>query len=197
MKKMIYLLLCLGLFATFISTSQAQEKKTDISDDEVYYDENYKGSDIIKDIFIDFGYGADKFGIGLGFRYWNLGASFGITGLGISLPDYDKTTYLNRTESVNTERYASIAVTTDLYYFYDFNEKYTVFANIGYAVGTDTILARKASSTDTRLYRWGSENNSEITFGLGVQYFFEKWIGLGVGYHTRRGIFAQFNYFWF
>ncbi len=198
MKIFFNLCLLVVLFCSMVNPSLAQTGKSeDIKEEEPYYDEDYRGSDIVKDIFIDLGYGAEKFGIGIGFRYWNFGASFGLTGIGVSLPDYDKTTYLNRTENVITEKYASIAVTTDLYYFYDINDKYTAFVNFGYSVGTDTILARKASSNDDRLYRWGSENNSELTFGLGFQYFFEKWIGLGVGYHSRRGVFAQFNYFWF
>ena len=198
MKKSIFIILLISLFGFIFNSATAQSKKSkDTTDDAVYYDDNYKGSDIIKDIFIDVGYGPDKLGIGLGFRYWVFGASFGLTGLGVTLPNYDRTTYLNQTEPVFTEKYSTIAVTTDIYYFFDINEDYTVFANFGYAVGTDTILARKASSNDNKLYRWGSENNSEITYGLGFQYFFEKWIALGVGYHSRRGAFAQFNYYWY
>lgn len=200
MRKYIFLLLISTFLMTSIINAVAQSKAKstkDTTEEESYYDEDYKGSDIIKEIFIDAGWGSEKLGIGLGFRYWNLGASFGITGLGVKLPNYDNSTYINKTEAVITEKYSTIAVTTDLYYFYDINETYTVFANFGYSAGSDTILAKKANSTDNKWYRWGSESNSEFTFGLGGQYFFEKWIALGLGYHSRRGIYAQFVYYWY
>ena len=102
---------------------------------------------------------------------------------------------------MDIEKYSSIHVTTDLYYFHDINDQFTVFGNIGYGVGTDSVLAHhkddQSTANKNRLYAIGTETNSGITFGLGVQYFLEEWVGFGIGYHSRRGVYAQFNYFWF
>ena len=206
MKK--YLFIFLVLIAPLIANNDlfAQDRSDDEEQIDAieYTEEEYQGNDIFKSIFIDAGYGTNKFGFGLGFRYWNLGFSFGLAGLGESIPHYF--TYreggnITPATAVDIEKYSSIHVTTDLYYFHDINDEFKVFGNIGYGVGTDSVLAHhkddQGTSNKNRLYSIGTETNSGITFGLGVQYFLEEWIGFGIGYHNRRGVYAQFNYFWF
>lgn len=194
MKSYLMKLLFLLAFISLLNVNLFAQ-----TDDEEDYEEEttkeYVPSDIIKVISFDAGWGAEKLGLALGFRYWNLGVSFGVAGLGNTLPDHRNERLISGTPS-STEKYPTIAVTTDLYYFYDINDEFTAFGNFGYSVGTDTVLARK-DNNDSSLYLYGTENNAAFTFGLGLQYFLEQWIGIGVGYHTRRGIFAQFNYFWF
>lgn len=206
MKKYFYLFLLLVIPFVSVQSLQAQSKSTEDNQIDAieYSEEEYQGNDIFKSIFIDAGYGTNKFGFGLGFRYWNLGFSFGLAGLGESIPHYF--TYreggnITPATAVDIEKYSSIHVTTDLYYFHDINDEFKVFGNIGYGVGTDSVLAHhkddQGTSNKNRLYSIGTETNSGITFGLGVQYFLEEWVGFGIGYHNRRGVYAQFNYFWF
>lgn len=176
-----------------------------IAQDETEYEDEipaseYVPGDIFKSIFIDAGYGSNALGFGLGFRYWKFGVSFGVSGIGESMPSYDRTRTVSTTEAIDMKKYAAIGVTTDLYYFYDINEKYTAFVNVGYGVGSDSLFAKRQDDTkEGTVYRCSpaTETNSGITFGLGFQYFFEKWIGIGVGYQTRRGVYAQFNYYWY
>jgi len=206
MKKFYSLsILALSFFAICNSTMLAQNKaKGEILEEDAVPEKEYKGNDIFKAIFVDAGYGANKLAFGLGVRYWNLGASFGIAGLGSSMPSYFKYREggnINQETAINIKKYPSINITTDLYYFYDFTESVTAFVNLGYGVGSDSLLANHKDEQNTtykdRLYPVGTETKSGVTFGLGVQYFLEKWVGFGVGYHSRRGVYAQFNYFWY
>lgn len=206
MKKYFYLFLLLVIPFVSSQAVQAQSKSEDNEQIDAIEDQEkeYQGNDIFKSIFLDAGYGTNKFGFGLGVRYWNLGFSFGLAGIGESIPHYF--TYreggnITPETAVDIEKYSSIHVTTDLYYFHDINDQFTVFGNIGYGVGTDSVLAHhkddQSTANKNRLYAIGTETNSGITFGLGVQYFLEEWVGFGIGYHSRRGVYAQFNYFWF
>ena len=91
MKKYFYLFLLLVIpFAS--QAVQAQSKSEDNEQIDAIEDQEkeYQGNDIFKSIFLDAGYGTNKFGFGLGVRYWNLGFSFGLAGIGESIPHYFK-----------------------------------------------------------------------------------------------------------
>lgn len=194
------------MFAICNSEMLAQNKaKDEILADSDTIEKEYQGNDIFKAFFLDAGYGANKFGFGLGFRYWNLGFSFGLAGIGESMPSYQRDwgdgKIITPETAVNQKAFSSIHVTTDLYYFHDIDDNFTAFVNLGYGVGTDSVLANHKDNLNTniqnRYYPVGTENESGITYGLGIQYFLEQWIGFGLGYHSRRGVYAQINYFWF
>ena len=207
MKKFYSIfILAISFFAICNSTILAQNKaKEEILDDGEAIEKEYKGNDIFKAFFLDAGYGANKFGFGLGVRYWNLGFAFGVAGLGESIPSYQRNWGDNKVitpeTAVNQKSYSSIHVMTDLYYFYDINDDFTAFVNLGFGVGSDSILANHKDYLNTpyqdRLFPLGSDSKTGINFGLGIQYFLEQWIGFGLGYHSRRGVYAQINYFWF
>ena len=153
----------------------------------------------MKAVFMDIGYGWNKLGLGFGGRYSNFGASIGIAGIGEKMPAYSKTQTLTASQAINTKSYTSTMITLDGYYFYDINEKYTAFANVGYSMGTDSVFASKQGETDGTLYRMspGTKSKNAVTFGVGFQYFLEQYLGFGVGIHSKRGIYAQINYYWF
>lgn len=149
----------------------------------------------IKNIFFDLGYGQYKTSFALGFRYWFAGLSIGVTGIDPGIPGYtNDLRYQPSSKKFNEERYTSLCVSGDLYYYYDISDL-SLFANIGYYSQADTILAYYPEN-DTR-YTYKNENKSGITFGLGGQYSVSSSIMLGLGYHSKRGIYAQLGIFWF
>ncbi len=150
----------------------------------------------MKSPFFDIGYDFNGMSLGFGFRYWNVGLSLGVSGVGKYLPEHSRQ-YLSIPDANERFTYPSIWVTADAYYFYDLNDAFTVFGNIGYGVGTDSVLATKKGETNGSKYILGAENKSSITFGAGVQYFFPMQIGVGLGYHSKRGIYAQISYYWY
>lgn len=163
----------------------------------VFPQDNYKEpAGNMKSVFLDAGYDFNGASFALGFRYWNLGLSIGAAGLGATLPEHTNQ-FITLTDAKETFTYHSIWVTTDLYYFYDINDEFTAFANIGYGVGSDSLLATKRDENTGRKYILGSENHSSVTFGAGLQYFFQNQIGVAVGYHNKRGVYAQISYYWY
>lgn len=150
---------------------------------------------IMKNVFGDVGYGEGGVSFGLGFRYWDLGISVGMSGIGQSVPPHNY--YILATDVLETYKYPTMWVVGDLYYFYDLNDEFTFFANVGYGVGADTVLATKKGETTGAKYYHKTENRSGVTFGAGIQYFIENQIGFGIGYHTRRGPYLQVSYYWY
>ncbi len=203
MKKFYSLfIIVLSVFAFSNSVLLAQSKAKDAEPtEEAAIEKEYIGNDIFKSIFFDAGYGARKLSFGLGVRYWNLGLSFGVAGLGGSMPGYYRDKMPTKETAIDIEKHPSINVTTDLYYFHDFSETFTAFVNLGYGAGSDSVLAKhsdnQGTSSSNLLYAYGSESKSGVTFGFGIQYFMEKWLGFGLGYHNFRGVYAQINYFWY
>lgn len=150
---------------------------------------------IMKNAFGDLGYGEGGLSFGLGFRYWDFGIGVGMSGIGQSVPYHNY--YINETDILEKYTYPTMWVVGDLYYFYDLNDEFTFFANVGYGVGADTVLATKKGETTGAKYYHKTENRSGITFGAGIQYFIENQIGFGIGYHSRRGPYAQVSYYWY
>lgn len=153
----------------------------------------------MKSAFIDVGYGWNKLGLGFGGRYSNFGASIGIAGIGEKMPAYSKTQVLTSGQILSKESHTSTIITLDAYYFYDLNDKYTVFGNVGYSMGNDSLFGTKQGESDGTLYRISpaTESKNGICFGAGFQYFLEEYLGFGIGIHSKRGIYAQINYYWF
>lgn len=187
MKKIHYSLftLCFCVMSTFF-----------LSSDNAFCEDDYVP---MKAAFIDVGYGWNNLGLGFGGRYSNFGASIGIAGIGTDMPAYSKTEVLTAANTYTKKSYTSTIITLDAYYFYDINDKYTAFANVGYSMGTDSLFGTKMNETDGTLYRLSptTESKNAFTFGAGFQYFLEEYLGFGIGIHSKRGIYAQINYFWF
>ncbi len=183
----------LALFFVSVNISLSQQSLTNET-------ANHSQSDapqgMMKSAFVDGGFGQGGMSLGFGFRYWNLGLSLGLSGIGKNLPPHSQQ-WIMENEIQDRYTYPSMWVTGDIYYFYDLNDEFTIFGNVGYGVGTDSILATKRGDTHQSKYFYRIENKSSVTFGAGVQYFLQNQIGLGLGYHNKRGIYAQVSYYWF
>jgi opacity protein-like surface antigen len=147
-------------------------------------------------LFFDLGFGANNLSTGLGFRYWHFGASIGLTGFTNTVPAFSYPAYNHPKPSGQnalTEKFTSLVVAGDVYYFHDFN-KFTVYANVGYFSQSDTVLVK---DIDRGEYFYDSrESKSGMTFGGGLEYILSKWIAIGLGYHTKLGVTAQIGYRW-
>jgi len=160
-----------------------------------------------KYLFLDLGYGTNGPGGALGFRYWNLGASIGVTGFASDIP---QTTVIYPGDNINigdlpTKKYPSNVVYGDLIAFYDINLDYTIFAGIGFYSAIDSVLAYREIQGINAYYKKGAETHSGITFSIGAQtslYFLDEenpaldQLVAGVGYHTKLGIFLRLAYRW-
>lgn len=189
---MLAVLIILPLF-TALAQSDDDERNTDVNDYEARKAEGYK----LKTILFDLGYWHESMSMGFGFRYSNFGAMMGLANFTNKLPGYDNT-ILPESSVGYTEKHRSLTISFDAYYFHNIYDNLDAYANIGFASGADSILARSNSpQADDELHRYKSENFTHITCGFGVDYYLAKWLSLGLGFHTERGVFFRLGYFWY
>ncbi len=148
----------------------------------------------------ELGYGGAGLSAGLGFRYDFVSLSIGLSGFANSIPNYAsyKADGINLTtnplpDGYTEESYEAIIVTFDAAYNYEF-EIGTAYAGIGFFAQTDTVLAKEVSTGD--YFRRGTINSSGICFNLGFDYYWSENVGVGLGFHSKKGIMARFSYYW-
>jgi hypothetical protein len=149
----------------------------------------------IKSLFADLGYGFIGASGALGFRYSFLGLSIGAAGFNNSVPAHAYGVGGGQVQPAGTEEkiYTTIAVCGD-FYFYHKIQSFTIFADLGYFSQSDTVLWRDIKTGDFTFAR--SQNKDGITFGAGIQFNVAKDINVGVGLHSKFGIYAQIAYLW-
>lgn len=158
----------------------------------------------IKTAFGELGYGKLKLSAAGGLRFWNVGVSFGLTGFANAKPKYiypSNTSPYTLPKEYEREEYkfTYILVTTDFYYFFDISDVLTISPSFGFFVQQDSVLVRSIRQNDYgQLYFFGKALNSiGVNIGFAIDYFYSDIITVGIGYHTRRGIFLRIGYYWF
>lgn len=191
MKKILFILFGIALFCVNSLNLLSQQ-----SEEEYEYATDYKA------IQVDLGY-SNYAGVSaaVGFRYWLFSFSIGLSGFANSIPAYSKDSYsvqINPMQPLPTgyeeEKYGALLVTADLGFHYDITENIGLFASVGYYSSTDTLLAYDYKK-DIRYY-YKHYVSDGIAFSVGGDYFVTEDIKAGLGYHTRRGIFARISYIW-
>jgi len=191
MKKILNLILLLSLVIVLSNSAFSQ--------DDDYYG-NYEEQAKIKQLFLDIGYGTNGTGAGIGFRYSFFGFGLNLSGFAKDIPNYNTLGPRIKPEEVaSTEKYPTIILSLDGYLFYDIDDYFTVFGNIGFYTQADSVLARKRDSENKLgdLYMYKTETTSGFSFGGGLQYLIWDNVGLGAGFHNKKGFFAQVSYYWF
>jgi len=190
MKKILNLIVLLS-FVIVLSNSA-------FSQDDDYYG-NYEEQAKIKQLFLDIGYGTNGTGAGIGFRYSFFGFGLNLSGFAKDIPNYITYERIRQEDVAYTEKFPTIILSLDGYLFYDIDDYFTVFGNIGYYTQADSVLARKRNSENKLrdFYMYKTETTSGISFGAGLQYLIWDNVGLGAGFHNKKGFFAQVSYYWF
>ncbi|MCX7909711.1 MAG: hypothetical protein N2560_09395 [Ignavibacteria bacterium] len=159
----------------------------------------------LKSIFGEVGWSNLKLSAALGFRFWNIGVSMGLTGFAAPKPKYiyPSTQFpLPKLGEYEDYKFTYVLVTTDFYYFFEVFDDFIITPNIGFYVQQDSILARSLRTNIQydfgQLYYTGkTENKVGLNFGLGIDYYYLDNYFVGIGYNLRRGIFIRFAYYWF
>lgn len=166
--------------------------------------ENFWSSNL-KSVFGEVGWSNLRLSAALGFRFWNFGASMGLTGFAASKPKYiyPSTQYpLPKKGEYEDYKFTYVLVTTDFYYFFEIFDDFIITPNVGFYVQQDSILARSLRTSTPndfgQLYYTGkTENKVGLNFGLGVDYYYLDNYFFGIGYNFRRGLFIRFAFYWF
>lgn len=190
MKKTFNILLILFFMLAFSQTAFSQDD---------YYGD-YEELPPMKQLFLDLGFGPNGTGAGVGFRYSFFGFGLNLSGFAKSIPNYITYERLRPEDVYSTEKYPTIILSIDGYLFYDIDDYFTLFGNIGLFTQGDSVLARKKSSESVAsedLYFLNTDSSTGVSFGAGIQYLIWENVGLGAGYHSKKGIFAQLSYYWF
>lgn len=192
MKKLLFIFF--GIAVLSVSNSPLLSKDTE---EEYVYATDYKA------IQFDLGY-SNYAGLSAaaGFRYWLFSFSIGLSGFANSIPPYSPDSYgvnINPMQPLPSgyeeEKYGALLVTADLGFHYDITDYIGLFASVGYYSATDTILAYNPTKDVRYYYKYYVSDG--LAFSFGGDYFFTETIKAGLGYHTRRGIFARISYIWF
>jgi hypothetical protein len=174
-----------------------------------YYFANAQPSDYdnvtLKGLMFDFGGGTDGLSMGIGFRYWFASLSLGVVGFANKIPKYSNIppigVNLNPSQPLPNgfveEKHTGIIVTFDGAIHYEMFP-WNFFGSIGYYTQQDSVLAKQVSNTGQMLgrYSYKVENSQGIAFGAGANYYLTDNIGIGLGLHTKRGVYAQLVYVW-
>jgi opacity protein-like surface antigen len=200
-KTLLSFLIAFLILGLSLNSLSAQEEEFDYSKEEAAAAESE--NDVpIKSIMLDLGHTLDGSGIcfGFGVKYWNFGASIGIAGLSPDRPNYDRRT-IDITEAQETKNFQSLMINFDAHYYMNFEifDPLTVFVSVGYYSQSDSTIGRKQGEDTWSLIAGpqGFNSVSGLSFGAGVQYPMTDNIALGIALHTRKGIYAQFEYYWF
>jgi len=156
-----------------------------------------------KSIFGDIGYfGPGGLSLGVGARYWFASLELGLSGFAKSVPNYSMNSYdvkITPSQPLPAgyveDKYTKILVTADLGFYVDILDPFIIFASVGFYSQQDTILAKEFNS-DVRYY-YKYYNSSGVAFGVGANYVLNDVFEIGLGYHTKRGVFARVTYYWF
>lgn len=192
MKKRYFILL---LAILVLGINYAQSSPTSEEEYEIVRDYNA--------IQVDLGY-TNHTGISaaLGYRYWLFSLSIGLSGFANKIPPYSMDSYSVNINPMSPlpngyeeEKYGALLVTFDVGFHYDINENLGLFGSIGYYSATDTLLAYNYTKDIRYYYKYYITDG--IAFGAGADYFFSDNVKVGLGYHTRRGIFARLSYVWY
>lgn len=199
MKKTFVLAIMLLLFAGLSAIAQ----------EDYEYDETVPADDVpIKSIMLDLGHTLNGSGLcfGGGFKYWNVGVTFGLAGLAPDRPNYDRHS-VQPEQITEKKNFKALMINIDAHYYFNLEmfEPLTVFASVGYYSQSDSTIARTISDENRGVYDlWylvagteGHNSESGICFGAGVQYPVSDNIALGIALHSRKGIYAQFEYYWY
>ncbi|MEN6295256.1 MAG: hypothetical protein ABFD61_03895 [Chloroherpetonaceae bacterium] len=156
-----------------------------------------------KSVFGDIGYfGPGGLSLGVGVRYWFASLELGLSGFAKSIPNYSM--YSSEVQIYPTQplpngyeedKYSKIIVTGDLAFYLDRLDPFIIFASVGFYSQQDSILAKNIQTGDRYYYKY--YNTSGASFGLGVNYVYSDQFQIGLGYHTKRGVFARVTYYWF
>lgn len=157
--------------------------------------------------FFDLGYGKYSLSGAIGFQYpvfssfdnflnkFSVGASIGLTSVINDAPG--SVNYTTPTQSYELKKFTTLVLCIDIPIYYHITENINGFASVGYYSQTDSLFLKTGDGQYWQNTLKPYETENGLAFGFGAQYFLEQFIGFGVGYHTKRGFFAQFNYFWY
>lgn len=156
-----------------------------------------------KSIFGDIGYfGPGGLSVGVGVRYWFASLELGLSGFTKSVPNYSMYSYdvgISPSQPLpmgfEEDKYTKILVTGDLGFYVDILDPFILFASIGFYSQQDTILAKDVQEGYRYYYKY--YNSSGVAFGIGANYVLDDQFEIGLGYHTKRGVFARVTYYWF
>ncbi len=162
-------------------------------------------SNNLKSVFGELGWSNLKLSAALGFRFWNLGTSIGLSGFASSKPKYiyPSTQFpMPKPGEFEETKFTYVLVTTDFYYFFEIFDDFIITPNFGFYVQQDSILARSLRTYIQydfgQLYYTGrTENKVGINFGLSLDYYYLDKYFVGIGYNYKRGIFLRIAYYWF
>ena len=195
MKKFIASILCLSILYSFVFVSSVNLANA--------YDDDLP---TVKALMIDVGGGPNGLSMGFGFRYWITSLHIGMTGFANSIPNYAFPDYnripIRQHEPLpagyEKEVHTGLIFTADLGVHLDYFYPYTFFGTVGYYNQQDSLLAKETNPTTATAHRyfWRTEGKEGLAFGLGGNYYINDNVGLGVGLHTKRGIYGQFVYSW-
>lgn len=192
MKKIFVIFLVLGILCLNILNLYTQP-----NEEEYEYATDYKA------LQLDLGYtNYSGLSAAIGFRFWLFSFSIGLSGFANKIPAYSMDSYsvnINPMQPLPSgyeeEKYGALLVTADLGLHYDITENIGLFASVGYYSATDTLLAYDFRKDVRYYYKYFVSDG--VAFSLGGDYFITDQIKAGLGYHTRRGIFARLSYIWF
>ncbi len=155
-----------------------------------------------KVLFAEAGYGPRDLTLGIGFRWDFIGLDINLGGFMDNTPNYMYATkQYPYPKEFNEYTYARTTLTINASYYYDY-EEYSFFASVGYFNQVDTALVRSLDAGGTRGVFFPRRGNpaiktSGICFGLGANYFIDEKYVAGLGYHTKKGVFLQFGYYFY
>lgn len=162
----------------------------------------------LKSVFGELGWNKLKLSAALGFRFWNVGASMGLSGFAASKPKYiypSNQFPMPKKDEYEEYKFTYVLVSTDFYYFFEIFEDFIITPTVGFYVQQDSVLARSlrtypqsAQNDYGQLYYLGkTENKVGMNFGLGLDYYILDKYFVGIGFNYKRGIFLRFAYYWF
>lgn len=190
LRKLLIFVIVFVLSCSFVITQESKDE--DFTDD----------NSAFKMAFAEIGYGTRELSLGLGFRWNFIGLDLNLAGFIDNTPAY---IYPSREfpypKQYNEFTYPRTTVTINASYFYDIDD-FSIFATVGYYSQTDTALVRSLDEGNTFGVFFARQGNpaideSGVCFGLGGEYFINEKFAVGVGYHTKKGGFLQFGYYWY
>ncbi|OGU58517.1 MAG: hypothetical protein A2X64_01340 [Ignavibacteria bacterium GWF2_33_9] len=190
------------LFLSIISVTSFSGNN--YQDDEYYEDEEaYVQEGVVKAVNVDLGYfGPAGLSAAAGFRYWFASFTLGFSGIVNDIPNYALNGYaqgIYQTKPLpanfDEKNYPALIVTGDFAYHYQILPKVSAFASLGFYSQSDTTLAWDYSND--WYYYWKTQKSSGVAFGLGAEMDYQENLRIGLGYHTKRGIFARLSYYWY
>lgn len=173
MLKKTGLILIFTLILVFTTSAMAQARSYDKSSDVYTY-----------------------FGLGYKDPFWNLSCGLRFAGnfgveFGVGVRQYPGILDYPCPHSYYTiidDNYKAVLLGFDLIHYTDIGEKVTLYAGAGlYVVGYDTVVE---SNSTYWVYRQYTTYEGKFAYSGGIQIH-ENIIGIGLGYHSLRGVNLQ------